>query len=576
MFSTWWTPGPDPRVDEDTPMPLQIHKAIVEQLKREHERAMKKLRESHKAEIERMTAKYTTETKDAAAMALEESQRRLKLEATVREHEAALLTRRLEDIHEISDVGFQAFEGNLGFDTKAFPNTSLLAGRLADGTLVLRVQLTEAARQLADSVDRFRQSIAIMQALNGTDDHLLRLIGGCDLNTNNPIAYIEYFPGADLESYLQDHPHLSEREMLRIALQVATALAAVHKKAMLHRDLNWSRVFVALDGRVKVFVGLKARERPTGNVTNGVSAERWGAPETLHAAGVYSDKIDIFSLGLLIMTLVTKDVPFSHIKKSRKDEPIDDDMLRRRLENKADATPMLTQPFGDVSPAYTTLVHACIAYDPTRRPSASEVARRLQEQLDELDETEANVPKNVTTVRPVVGIDVVVKRATGLASTSKMYCTVSIADAMFEPLPTGRASCANGICTWQQTLSFANVQPLEGTLQFTLWSVGTLFSADSITCVASVMLEELLHFAGTTTSLQAPRLTSLDLFSEGDRLGSLEIEVSFTSEIRKYLALYVEEKSKLISYYATRQTNYCADYVRRRDLAAVVLGVQSP
>ncbi|KDO30909.1 serine/threonine protein kinase [Saprolegnia parasitica CBS 223.65] len=557
---------------EGTPIPHQIHEVIVKQLKakiaaleRDHAKQIENIRRSHRAEIERITSVHTAETEVAAATALEETQRRQKLEETVRAHETALLTRRLEAIHLVSDAGFEAFQGNLGFDTKAFPNTSLHAGRLADGMLVLR---------LADSVDRFRQSIAIMQALNGADDHLLCLVGGCDLNTDNPIAYIEYFPGTDLESYLQEHPALSEREKLQIARQIATALVAVHKKAMLHRDLNWSRVFIAIDGRVKVFVGLKARERPTGNVANGVSAERWGAPETLHATGMSSDKIDIFSLGLLLITLVTKAIPFSHIRKSGTDEPIDDDTLQQRLATEADATPMLTQPFGDASPAYAALAHACIAYDPAHRPTASEVARRLQEQLDELDEKEANVPKQATTVRPVVGIDVVVKRATGLVSSSKMYCTVSIADGMFKALATDRASCANGIYSWQQTLSFANVKPLEGTLDFTLWSVG--YVVDAKEYVASIMLADLLHIDGQTTSLHAPRTTSLDLFSGGERQGSLEIQVTFTSELRKYLALYVDEKSKLISYYATRQTNYCADYARRRDLAAVVLGVQSP
>ncbi|KDO17302.1 serine/threonine protein kinase, partial [Saprolegnia parasitica CBS 223.65] len=317
------------------------------------------LKRQHQAELEL----YASEAKDArrlsdAAATVDTSAQRLADERAMH-----LMKQRLNSVMEVDDATFEHISGPLGFDQRDFPFALLKPGRLPDGTLVLRIQLEESFKGNQEVVLRFKKTLAIMQALNGGDGTLLRLIGASNLDSDDPIAYVEYVTGMTLSAYLMGKQDATWPEKLWIASQIGKAIVHIHNLAVMHRDVSWSRVFVDATANVKVFTGLKMRQvEPTENnhFTSGISEARWGAPETLPEPQggengepdsndtTYTDKIDIFGLGLILISLVTHDVPFSYVlKTSGRRTPIDDNLVTAWLKKRETAIPMLTQSFDD-------------------------------------------------------------------------------------------------------------------------------------------------------------------------------------------------------------------------------------
>jgi serine/threonine-protein kinase len=134
----------------------------------------------------------------------------------------------------------------------------------------------------------------------------------------------EYVEGQTLRR-LMNARRLELREVLDVAIQIASALSAAHAAGIRHRDIKPENVMVRPDGLVKVLdFGLaKLAEPPTfltnadattvaeANTASGmvVGTVQYMSPE--QARGLEVDhRTDIFSLGVVLYELTTGRVPF--------------------------------------------------------------------------------------------------------------------------------------------------------------------------------------------------------------------------------------------------------------------------
>jgi len=63
---------------------------------------------------------------------------------------------------------------------------------------------------------------------------------------------MELVEGEDLKAYLKNHPDLTLKKKLEIAVDILTGLEAAHQFDMVHRDLKPANVLVSNTGEVKL------------------------------------------------------------------------------------------------------------------------------------------------------------------------------------------------------------------------------------------------------------------------------------------------------------------------------------
>ncbi|MFI5837862.1 serine/threonine-protein kinase [Micromonospora sp. NPDC051300] len=183
-----------------------------------------------------------------------------------------------------------------------------------------------------------------------------------------PYLVMELVQGQTLADRLAGGP-LAWPDAVRTAGQVAAALAAAHRIGVVHRDVKPANVMLTETGAKVLDFGIAApagpqhpAAGPAGEPLAGTPA--YFAPERLdpgptHPAG------DVYALGVLLYRSLTGRPPL----------PVRswDDVVE--LRDRRPPVPPLRVP--GLPADVADLVLACLAVDPSRRPTATEVADRL-------------------------------------------------------------------------------------------------------------------------------------------------------------------------------------------------------
>ena len=122
---------------------------------------------------------------------------------------------------------------------------------------------------------------------------------------------MEYMSGGDLRAKIDRG--VSVRQSVQYLRQIASALSAVHRKGVLHRDLKPGNIMLRADGSIALIdFGLAKRARLDGEITD--SGKIFGtpyymSPEQGHGGDV-DERSDIYSLGVIFHELLTGEKPF--------------------------------------------------------------------------------------------------------------------------------------------------------------------------------------------------------------------------------------------------------------------------
>ena len=182
---------------------------------------------------------------------------------------------------------------------------------------------------------------------------------------------MEYLPSRSLSAILDEDGPLAPEEVARVGAQVANALAAMHARGMLHRDIKPGNVLVAEDGTAKLTdLGIARWAEETRTDTGLIGTPGYVAPEVADG-GASTAAADLFSLGATLFAAVEgsspwgdRDTPFRQLRRAAAFEleparragalkPVLDALLRQQPKERpsaADASRLLsdiagTQPF---------------------------------------------------------------------------------------------------------------------------------------------------------------------------------------------------------------------------------------
>ena len=171
---------------------------------------------------------------------------------------------------------------------------------------------------------------------------------------------MQYIHGMDIDdlSYymrLQKFPE----EMATICHGVLSALAYLHRKRIIHRDVKGDNIMIDYNGHVFLTdLGLSILECPHANSAAGT--ERFMAPE-VHAMKSYKCNADVFSLGMTIVQMVTGEFPYYRLSST--------DARNFIINNQR---PHIREA---MSHDTSNFLNLCLEWDPARRPSASELLK---------------------------------------------------------------------------------------------------------------------------------------------------------------------------------------------------------
>ena len=125
-----------------------------------------------------------------------------------------------------------------------------------------------------------------------------------------PFIVLEFLEGEDLRDAIQKQHTGDLRNKLRIALEVAQALAFVHEQGIVHRDIKPENIFIERSGRAKLmdFGIAKAQGLSLTKTGNSLGTPYYMAPEQVMGTAI-TGLVDIYSFGMLFYEMLTGNKP---------------------------------------------------------------------------------------------------------------------------------------------------------------------------------------------------------------------------------------------------------------------------
>ncbi len=220
---------------------------------------------------------------------------------------------------------------------------------------------------LTDAVRRqFTAEANAMAGLAG-HPHIVQVLTADAAPDGRPYLVMQYYPRPNL-SVRARRERFSVVEVLRIGIQIGSAVETSHRSNILHRDIKPHNILTGQYGEPALTdFGIAARKG--AGEPEGMSVP-WSPPEILYGTSGGDERSDVYSLGATLWHLLAGRSPF--------EQPGGDNStlaLMRRIQ----AGPPPRIPRGDVPGSLEGLLRQAMARDPAMRPpTALDFVRALQ------------------------------------------------------------------------------------------------------------------------------------------------------------------------------------------------------
>ena len=226
--------------------------------------------------------------------------------------------------------------------------------------------------------------------------NVVQFYGMGTMNDGTPFMVIELMELGTLTGVLQDERiNLDWETKTRFALETAQGMALVHSLGRMHRDLKSGNILVTASGsigmmRVKVadfgtatLAGIATNMSEVVNVeemvmpmtermktlrTKGVGTPLWMAPEILSGSTSYGASADVYSFGIVIWEIASRQEPWLELSG--------DLIVEELLEL---LTNGIRPRIGEGWPIeFVKLMVECWSTDPQARPPFGKIVQRLE------------------------------------------------------------------------------------------------------------------------------------------------------------------------------------------------------
>lgn len=228
----------------------------------------------------------------------------------------------------------------------------------------------------AVGVERFTREIRTLARLS--HPHILPLHDSGE--AAGELYYVmPHVEGESLRQRLARDGAMRVPEALRVASQVADALAYAHARGVVHRDMKPENIL--LDPRGHAYVAdfgiarvLRSSTSDPARLTSTavrIGSPRYMSPEQIAGEAELDGRSDVYSLGCVLFEMLAGEPPFADADAQR--------VMRRHL---VDPPPSLRERRADVGPGLDGVVGAMLAKAPEDRfASADSLAAALEDEI---------------------------------------------------------------------------------------------------------------------------------------------------------------------------------------------------
>ena len=227
--------------------------------------------------------------------------------------------------------------------------------------------LHEEFKQDKEFVDKFQREAQAAARLSHPNIVNIYDVGVAD---GDHYIVMEYVPGRTLKDRIRQEGHLSVSESLRVAREIAEALAHAHANNLVHCDIKPHNILMMADGHAKVADFGIARAVTESTMTysgNVIGSVHYFSPEQAKGTMI-TPKSDVYALGVVLYEMLTGKLPFTG------DNPVS--IAVKHLQEEP-------VPVRQIDPAIPPVVEAIVSKamskDPAMRPTSAELVQDISQ-----------------------------------------------------------------------------------------------------------------------------------------------------------------------------------------------------
>ena len=175
---------------------------------------------------------------------------------------------------------------------------------------------------------------------------------------------MDYAEKGDLVNYIEQKKN-NENEARNLIKQILNGYEEIINCGFIHRDLKPENILIMNDNTLKI-TDFGFCEKIDYVSSKLIGTEGYMPPEVITNGTLFPEKIDIFSLGVILFLLVAGEFPFEGPNK-------DDEFYKYIIEENWDEYWKLIDPDNKFSQDFKYLIQGMICYEPNKRLNIEEI-----------------------------------------------------------------------------------------------------------------------------------------------------------------------------------------------------------
>ena len=236
----------------------------------------------------------------------------------------------------------------------SFGKVYLATHKLTNGSKVVLKSAKKDDANLAREIHHHRQFL---------HPHIARLY---EVIVTESLVWLvlEYCPGDELYNHLLTHGRMEVAKVQKIFTQLVGAVSYVHSKACVHRDLKLENILLDKHENVKLvdFGFTREYQGTTSYLQTWCGTVCYSAPEMLKGEKYAGEKVDVWSLGIILYALLTGELPW--------DEDDDTETKMKILNEEPNCPEYIPEPAKE-------LIKKLLSKRPLLRPALGDVLKDL-------------------------------------------------------------------------------------------------------------------------------------------------------------------------------------------------------